>query len=116
MRPTWSIWTWVTINALTVANGKSIAGLLAEAPQLLRSGTSIGANVNEAQSGQSKADFIAKMSIASKEARETKYWLELLCEAGYLDNSKPHVVSLLMQSETLIKILTKIVKSSQASS
>ena len=43
--------------------------------QLLRSGTSIGANVNEAQAAQSKADFIAKMSIASKEARETQYWI-----------------------------------------
>ena len=46
--------------------------------QMLRSGTSIGANVQEAQAAQSKADFISKMSIASKEARETKYWLCLL--------------------------------------
>lgn len=46
--------------------------------QLLRCGTSIGANINEAQAGQSKADFVAKMSIASKESREAKYWLELL--------------------------------------
>ncbi len=45
--------------------------------QLLKSGTSIGANVNEAQAGQSTSDFIAKLSIASKEARETKYWIEL---------------------------------------
>ena len=82
--------------------------------QLLRAGTSIGANVNEAQAGQSKADFIAKMSIASKESRETKYWLKLLCETGYLDTSQPHVSSLLEQSEELIKILTKIVKTSQS--
>ena len=46
--------------------------------QLLRSGTSIGANVNEAQAAQSTKDFIAKLSISSKEARETKYWLDLL--------------------------------------
>src|SRR5574344_242105 len=46
--------------------------------QLLRAGTSIGANINEAQAGQSKADFIAKMAIASKEARESKYWIDLL--------------------------------------
>jgi four helix bundle protein len=46
--------------------------------QLLRCGTSIGANINEASAGQSKRDFIAKMSIASKEARETLYWLKLL--------------------------------------
>jgi len=51
------------------------------ANQLLRSGTSIGANVEEAQAGQSKADFIAKMSIARKEARETHYWLRLLKES-----------------------------------
>ncbi|MBP9665163.1 MAG: four helix bundle protein [Pyrinomonadaceae bacterium] len=49
--------------------------------QLLRSGTSIGANVEEAQSGQSRADFISKMSIALKEARETHYWLRLLAAA-----------------------------------
>ena len=53
--------------------------------QLLRSGTSIGANINEAQAGQSKKDFIAKMAIASKEARESKYWIRLLIETKYLD-------------------------------
>lgn len=81
--------------------------------QLVRCGTSIGANINEAQAGQSKADFIAKMSIASKESREAKYWLELLCITGYLDNTQPHVTSLLSQSEELIKILTSIVKTAQ---
>ena len=50
--------------------------------QLLRSGTSIGANIVEAEAAQSKADFISKMSIASKEARETEYWLMLLQESG----------------------------------
>ena len=84
--------------------------------QLVRCGTSIGANINEAQAGQSKADFIAKMSIASKESREAKYWLELLCITGYLDNTQPHVASLLNQNEELIKILTSIVKTSQANS
>ncbi|WP_227875122.1 four helix bundle protein [Oceanisphaera profunda] len=81
--------------------------------QLLRSGTSIGANINEAQAGQSKADFASKMSIASKEARETKYWLELLCATGYIDKLEPHVMSLLEQSDELIKILTTIVKNTQ---
>ena len=52
--------------------------------QLLRSGTSIGANIKEAQFAQSKADFIAKMYIALKESGETEYWLELLYDAGYL--------------------------------
>ena len=83
--------------------------------QLLRSGTSIGANVNEAQAGQSKADFIAKMCIASKEARETRYWLDLLCESGYLDKQDTHVQSLLVQSAELNKLLTSIVKTAQTS-
>ena len=53
--------------------------------QLLRSGTSIGANINEAQYGQSKADFIAKLHIALKETAETEYWLRLLRKSDYLD-------------------------------
>jgi four helix bundle protein len=53
--------------------------------QLLRSGTSIGANVEEACAGQSRRDFLAKMSIASKEARETKYWLRLLHQSKLVD-------------------------------
>ncbi len=80
--------------------------------QLLRSATSIGANVEEANAAQTKKDFISKMSIASKEARETKYWLRLL------DGSK--IVNLdylfyLQSIERIINILTKIVKSSQES-
>jgi four helix bundle protein len=78
--------------------------------QLLRSATSIGANVNEASAGQTKRDFITKMAIASKEARETKYWLKLLNEAKWYnyDLSKQ-----LKESEELIRILTAIVKTSQ---
>jgi four helix bundle protein len=53
--------------------------------QVIRSGTSIGANVNEAQAAQSKRDFVAKMSISSKEARETLYWLELLKESKFVE-------------------------------
>lgn len=56
--------------------------------QLLRSGTSIGANVTEAQRGQSKADFTAKMSIALKEAYETEYWLRLLYKTEYLNTTE----------------------------
>jgi four helix bundle protein len=81
--------------------------------QLLRSGTSIGANVNEAQAGQSKADFIAKMSIASKEARESKYWIDLLIKTDYLNIHDGHTKSLLNEIEEIIKLLTSIVKSSQ---
>lgn len=80
--------------------------------QLLKSGTSIGANINEAQAGQSKKDFIAKMSIASKEARETKYWIDLLVETEYLSVFDKHVVSLQYDVEELVKLLTSIVKTS----
>ncbi|MEL4388120.1 four helix bundle protein [Shewanella xiamenensis] len=81
--------------------------------QLLRSGTSIGANINEAQAAQSHADFIAKMAIASKESRETYYWLRLLCATDYLNSQDEHIKSILVQSEELIKILTSIVKTAQ---
>ena len=78
--------------------------------QLLKSATSIGANVEEALAGQSKRDFIAKMAISSKEARETKYWLRLLKES---DLSNQKVNDLLIDIEEIIKILTSIVKTSQ---
>lgn len=54
--------------------------------QIVRSGTSIGANINEANYGQSKADFISKMHIALKETAETEYWLKLLHMSGYIDD------------------------------
>lgn len=57
--------------------------------QVLRCGTSIGANVEEAIGGQSRADFVSKMSIAYKEARETSYWLRLLSDTDYLTASTP---------------------------
>lgn len=80
------------------------------ADQLLRSSTSIGANVVEAGAGQSKKDFIAKMSIASKEARETRYWLRLIDRANL---SNMDLNSYLDEIDQIIKILTKIVKTSQ---
>ncbi|KAB1160557.1 four helix bundle protein [Tenacibaculum aiptasiae] len=78
--------------------------------QLLRSGTSIGANIEEALAGQSKRDFIAKMSISSKEARETKYWLRLLKES---DLTNINVNDLLSDAHELIRLLTAIIKTSQ---
>lgn len=75
--------------------------------QLLRSGTSIGANIEEASAGQSRKDFLAKMSIASKEARETQYWLRLL-QASQLVNVD--VSQHLNHVAELIRILTSIVK------
>jgi len=81
--------------------------------QLLRSGTSIGANINEEQAAQSKKDFIAKMSIASKETRESNFWIELLIKTEYLDKNSKHTQSLLDESYELIRLLTSIIKSTQ---
>jgi four helix bundle protein len=79
--------------------------------QMLRSGTSIGANVREAEHAQSKADFIHKLSISLKEANETEYWLDLLYETKYLSdiefqNIKPKIIELL-------RLLTSIVKTTK---
>ena len=76
--------------------------------QLLRSGTSIGANVSEAQHGQSKPDFGSKMNIALKEANETEYWLRLLYETNYLDENQ--FKSLYKDIDELISILVSICK------
>lgn len=79
--------------------------------QMLRSGTSIGANIREAEQAQSKADFIHKLSISLKEANETEYWLELLFETQYISeseflNMKPKIMELL-------KLLTSIINTSK---
>jgi four helix bundle protein len=81
------------------------------AGQLLRSGTSIGANLEEATAGQSRADFISKCSIALKEARETCYWLKLLCATGLLSPEEAN--PLLREANELVAILTTIVKNSK---
>lgn len=79
--------------------------------QLLRSGTSIGANIEEAEGAQSKSDFIHKISISYKEARETSYWLRLLTDAGLLENKLSD--SFLKDIEELKKILASILKTSK---
>ena len=79
--------------------------------QLLRSGTSIGANVKEAIRGQSKQDFIAKMNISLKEASETEYWLELLHETDNLNDNE--FESIYKECQELLKILITIVKNSK---
>lgn len=76
--------------------------------QVLRSGTSIGANIREAQCGQSKADFYAKLYISLKEASETEYWLELLHESGYIDDNSFN--SIYADCKELVKLLTAITK------
>lgn len=79
--------------------------------QLLRSGTSIGANVAEAQQAQSTLDFVSKMSISLKEASETKYWIKLLFATNYLTESES--TSILNDCIELEKILVSIIKSSK---
>jgi len=81
------------------------------ANQLLRSGTSIGANVEEAHGSQSKADFIAKMYIACKEARETHYWLRLLVATELISANK--LEELTDEANQLVAILTSIVKNTR---
>ncbi|MCX6273022.1 MAG: four helix bundle protein [Bacteroidetes bacterium] len=81
------------------------------ANQVLRSGTSIGASIREAQNAESKPDFIHKMKIAAKEADETEYWLLILSETENLQNTK----ELLMKVKDLIFILSKIIGTSKRS-
>ena len=79
--------------------------------QLLRCGTSIGANINEAQDAQSKNDFISKLSISLKEARESKYWIELLKETYYLSEKEAN--NLLEDLIEIIKLLVSIIKTTK---
>jgi len=79
--------------------------------QLLRCGTSIGANIRESEQAQSRIDFIHKLSIALKEANETEYWLELLNQSGYLE---PKVFgSIYKDCKELLRLLTSIIKTSK---
>ena len=79
--------------------------------QLLRSGTSIGANARESNNAQSAADFVNKLSIALKEADEPAYWLELLYESGIIEQS--HFESLYNDLKELIALLTASIKTSK---
>lgn len=79
--------------------------------QFLKSGTSIGANINEAQSAPSKKDFINKLNISLKESKETKYWLDLLKETDML--SEKEFNSIASDCIEMIKLLTSIIKTSK---
>lgn len=96
----------VVLLCQALDKGNGVSRTLAN--QLLRSGTSIGANVEEGQAGQSRADFVSKYSIACKEARETNYWLRLLAESKIVQVSK--LKDLIEESNQLIAILTTIIK------
>ena len=98
---------------LTTADRTQRGILRAHLLQILRSGTSIGANVSEAQNAQSRADFLAKMTIASKEANETSYWLHLLHDNGYLTD--PQFASLNTDMKRLLHKLIAIVKTTKES-
>ncbi|MFH1748937.1 MAG: four helix bundle protein [Planctomycetota bacterium] len=79
--------------------------------QIARCGTSIGANVEEAQAAQSKADFARRMNIARAEAKETLYWLRLLAESEMIGRSR--IEELTTEADELVRILTAIVKTSR---
>ena len=79
--------------------------------QLLRSGTSIGANIREAQYAHGKADFIARLQISLKECAESEYWLELLTESGYLND--PEILALCVE---LKKMLISSINTAKVSS
>ena len=81
--------------------------------QLMKAGTSVGSNVEEAQGGQSRADFLSKMSIAAKEARETSYWLRLIRDSKLL--TEKTVAPILDLTVEVRRILTAIVKSTSES-
>jgi four helix bundle protein len=80
--------------------------------QLLKSGTSIGANVEEALAGQSRPDFLSKMSIASKEARETNYWLRLLRDSALIE--RRYLEKPIAESAEVICMPTSIVKTKKS--
>lgn len=100
----------VEIVKLTFLLPKTPAGY-ALANQIVRSGTSIGANIEEAQGAYSKQDFIHKMQISLKEARETNYWLKILNESGLISMEK--LKCLLQECEEIVKILVTIIKKSK---
>ena len=88
------------------STGRALGG------QLLRSGTSIGANLEEGRGGQSRADFLSKCSIALKEARETHYWLRLLAACDLVPADR--IAPLVDEANELVAILTSIVKKVKA--
>ncbi len=100
----------VEIVKLTFLLPKSPAGY-ALASQIVRSGTSIGANIEEAQGASSKKDFVNKMQISLKEARETYFWLKILRESKLVQLE--NISYLLQECEEVVKILITIVKNSK---
>ena len=98
----------IKLYRFLLKEGRSVEPIL---KQILRSGTSIGANITEAQNAPSTKDFINKLNISLKEARESEYWLNLF-KASNIINEKSHK-SLLEDCKELIKLLTSIIKSAK---
>ena len=103
----------VRILRLVRALPRDVGGMVV-ARQLARSGTSVGANVEEAQGAQSQADFARRMNIARAEAKETLYWLRLLAESGMLPRRR--LEAIIAEADQLVRILTSIVAKSRRSS
>ena len=99
----------VALNDALAKRGPSARSI---GSQLLRSGTSIGANVEEADAGQSRADFLSKLTIALKEARESYYWIRLLVRTGKL-RDEDHAESLMTEANRLVAILTSIIRNTK---
>jgi four helix bundle protein len=99
------------LNIIALARAVRKQGEYELASQLIRSGTSIGANVEEAQNGFSRADFIAKIGIALKEAGETRYWLRLIQDSNL--SPKDKISQAILDAEELHRILSSIVKTSR---
>ena len=98
----------VQLNHVLISDKKEIV----MSKQVLRSGTSVGAMIREAEHAESKPDFIHKMAIAQKEINETLYWLELLFKTDYLNQQEYN--SLSIDATELLKILTSIIKATKA--
>jgi len=100
----------VRLNQYLVTNKKEYT----LSKQILRCGTSIGANVEEAIGGQSKKDFIAKLSISYKEARETRFWLRLLYDTDYITETQKE--EYINKVDEIIRILSSIIKTTKNNS
>lgn len=100
----------VSIVKLAISLPKNVAGYKI-GDQVIRSGTSIGANVTEAQNSSTKKEFIHSMTIALKEARETLYWLKIICETNLV--TKEVLNNIINENIEIIKILTTIIKNTK---
>jgi len=105
-----SFWFGVEIVKLVADLPKNTAGF-AVGGQIVRSGTSIGANIEEAQNAPTKKEFIHGMTISLREARETEFWLRIIIESDLIGKEK--IDNLIEENKEIIKILTAIVKNSK---